>query len=179
MPETIFVAISGFGASPLAVRLDPKMFDDTEEFKVPSWESITGLANSANVATTTTNTRNLKLKFRHIIALPLFLAKTFIASISKNPAELIVKFISTIKAFDTTHAADASFPPYINACRRILYFLWAASHDKIPVIVSVPKSDGIARQFLDNITEKHILSNNIAPPNPNNFAGSSDATLNS
>ena len=29
MPETIFVAISGFGASPLAVRLDPKLFDDT------------------------------------------------------------------------------------------------------------------------------------------------------
>ena len=72
MPETIVVAISGFGASPLAVRLDPKLFEDTKEFKVPSWESITGLANAANVATTTTNARNLKLKFRHIIALPPF-----------------------------------------------------------------------------------------------------------
>ena len=105
--ETIFVAILGFGASPLAVRLDPKMFDDTKEFKFPSWTGITGLANDANVATTTTNARNLKLKFRHIIDLPPFLAKTAIASISKTPAELIVKFIATIKAFDTTHAADA------------------------------------------------------------------------
>ena len=94
MPETIFVAISGFGASPLAVRLDPKHFDDTEEFKVPSWASITGVTNAANVATTTTNARNLKLKFRHIIALPLFLAKIVIASISKTPADLIIKFIS-------------------------------------------------------------------------------------
>ena len=41
MPETIFVAISDFGASPLAVRLDPIFFDDTEQFKVPSWASIT------------------------------------------------------------------------------------------------------------------------------------------
>ena len=81
MPETIFVAISGFDASPLAVRLDPKRFDDTEEFKVTSWASITGLANAANVATTTTNARNIKLNFRHIIALLPFLSKTVIASI--------------------------------------------------------------------------------------------------
>ena len=115
MPETIFVAISGFGASPLAVRLDSKLFYDTEEFKVPSWASITGLANIANVATTTTNARNLKLKFRHIISLPPFLSKTVIASISKNPVDLIVGFISTIKAFYTTHAANASFIPSIDA----------------------------------------------------------------
>ena len=30
MPETIFVAISGFGASPLAVRLDLKLFNNTK-----------------------------------------------------------------------------------------------------------------------------------------------------
>ena len=178
MPETIFFAISGFGASPLAVRLDPKPFDDNEEFKVPSWASITGIANAANVATTTTNARNLKLKFCHIIALPPFLAKTVIASISKSSAELIVEFISTIKAFDTTHAADASFPTAIDACRRILYFLWAEAHDKIPVIVSVSQCDGLAKQFLNDLTEKHILSHNIAPPNPNHVASPYDTTLN-
>ena len=70
MPETIFFAISGFGASPLAVRLNPNFFDDTDEFKVPSWGSITGIANASNVSITTTNARNLKLKFCHIIALP-------------------------------------------------------------------------------------------------------------
>ena len=32
MPETVLVAISDFGASPLAVRLDPKSFDFTKEF---------------------------------------------------------------------------------------------------------------------------------------------------
>ena len=74
MPETVLVAISGFGASPIAVRINPKIFDGTEEFKVPSWENIIGLANAANVATTTTNDRNVKLKFRHIITLPPFLA---------------------------------------------------------------------------------------------------------
>ena len=99
----------------IAVRLDPICFDDTKEFKVPSWASITGLPNAATVATTTTNARNLKLKFRHIIALPPFLAETIIASISKTPTELVVKFIATIKAFDTTHAADASFTPAIDA----------------------------------------------------------------
>ena len=97
MPETIFFAISGFGTFPLAVRFDPNIFDNTKESKVPSWESINGLANTFNVATTTTNARNLKLRFPHIIALPPFLAKTVIASISKTPAELIIKFISTIK----------------------------------------------------------------------------------
>ena len=30
MPETIFVAISGFGVSPLVVHLGPKLFDDTK-----------------------------------------------------------------------------------------------------------------------------------------------------
>ena len=44
MPETIFVAISGFGASPLVVRLDPKRFDDTEEFKVPHGQASPGLS---------------------------------------------------------------------------------------------------------------------------------------
>ena len=81
MPETIFVAISGFGASPLAVRLDPKLFDDTKEFKVPSWASITGISNADIVETTATNARKLKLKFRYIIYLPPFLAKIVIASI--------------------------------------------------------------------------------------------------
>ena len=52
-------------------------------------------------------------------------------------------------------------------------------HDNIPVIVSVPQSDCISKQFLDDLTEKHILYHNIAPPNPNNVAGPSDATLNS
>ena len=179
MPETIFVTISGFGASPLTVRLDPKNFDDTEDFKVTSLESITRLANAANVSTATTNARNIKMKFRHIIALPPFLAKTVIASILKTPADLIVKFIATIKEFDTTHAADASFPSAIDSCRIIIYFIWAASHNKIPVIVSVPQSDGIAKQFLDDLTKKHILSNNISLPNPNNVSGPSDATLNS
>ena len=108
-----------------------------------------------------------------------FLSKTVVAFISKYPAELIIEFISTIKAFDTTHAADASFTPAINAFRRILYFLWAEAQDKIPVIVSVPQSDGLAKQFLNDLTEKHIISHNIAPPNPNNVAGPSDATLNS
>ena len=107
MPETIFVNISGFGASPLAVHLDPNIFYDTKEFKVPSQASINELANAANVATTTTKPRNLKLKLCHIIALSPFLAKTGIAFTSKTPDELIVKFIATIKAFDTTHATDA------------------------------------------------------------------------
>ena len=71
-PETVLVAISGFGSSPFAVRLDPKIFDSHEEFKVPSCSNITGLVNAANAATTTTNARNIKLKFRHIIALPPF-----------------------------------------------------------------------------------------------------------
>ena len=163
MPETVLVAISGFGSSPFAVRLDPKIFDGTEEFKVPSCSNITGLVNVANVATTTNNSRNVNLKFRHIIDLPPFLAKTVTASNSKTPAELIVKFIAPIKSFDTIHAVDASFPSAIDACRRIVYFLWTASHDKILVIVLVPQSDGIFKQFLDNPTEKHILSNIVAP----------------
>ena len=108
MPETVLVAISGFGASPLAVRIDTKIFDGTEEFRVTSCTNITGLVNSANVATTTTNDRNVKLKFRHIITLPPFLAKTVIASISKTPAKLIVEFIAIIRAFDTTLSMVAS-----------------------------------------------------------------------
>ena len=140
---------------------------------------MTGLANATNVATTTTNARNIKLKFCPVIALPPFLAKTVIASILKTPAELIVKFIATIKAFDIKHSFDASFPSAIDACRRILYFLWAASHDKIPVIVSVPQSDSITNLFLNNLTEKHIRSKIVTLPNPNNIAGPSDATLNS
>ena len=81
MPETIFVAISGYDAPPSRSLLDPKFFDNTEEFKVLSWASITRITNAANVETTTTNARNLKLKFRHIITLTPFLAKTVIASI--------------------------------------------------------------------------------------------------
>ena len=53
------------------------------------------------------------------------------------------------------------------------------THNKIPVIVSVPHYNGKTKQFLDILTEKHILSNNITPPNPNNVAGPSNATLNS
>ena len=48
-----------------------------------------------------------------------------------------------------------------------------------PSFFLVPQSDGIANQSLDDQTEKHILYNNIAPPNPNNIAGPSNATLNS
>ena len=59
-----------------------------------------------------------------------------------------------------------------------LYFLWASDQDKIPVTVLVPQADGLSKQLLDKLTEKHILSLNIAPPNPNNVAGPSVATLN-
>ena len=55
MPETVLVAISGFGASPLAFRIDQKIFDGTEEFKVTSWANITDLVNSTNLANTIIN----------------------------------------------------------------------------------------------------------------------------
>ena len=97
MPETVLVAISDFGAYPLGFCIDPKIIDGTKELKVILWANITGLVNAANVATTTTTARNVKLKFRHIIAIPPFLAKTVIASISKTPAELMVEFIATIR----------------------------------------------------------------------------------
>ena len=75
MPETVLSVISGFGSSPLAFRLDPKIFNGTEEFKVLSWENITGLVSAANIETNTTNARNVKLKFRPIINLPPFWPK--------------------------------------------------------------------------------------------------------
>ena len=118
MPETALVAISGFFSSPLAVCLNPKIFNVTKEFEVPSWANITGLVNSANVATTTTNTRNIKMESCCMITLLPFLAKTVIASISMTPAKLIVKFIATIKVFDTKHAADASFSSSIDCLQK-------------------------------------------------------------
>ena len=179
MPETALVAISGFFSSPLAVCLNPKIFNVTKEFEVPSWANITGLVNSANVATTTTNTRNIKMESCCMITLLPFLAKQLSLPSRWLPPSWLSSSSPLSKYLTQNMQLTLHFHHPSIACRRILYFLWAAYHDKIPVIFSVPQSNGIAKKFLNDLTEKHILSNNIAPPNSNNVAISSDATLNS
>ena len=78
-PENVIAAFSDLSSNPLAVRLDPYTFVATEEFNVPSWNSITAITNLVSITTTIVNARNTSLKFRSIIAIPPLLTKTAIA----------------------------------------------------------------------------------------------------
>jgi hypothetical protein len=90
---------------------------------------------------------------------------------------MIVDFITACKAYDTVHAADATFPESLTACKRILYFLWGAANKKLPVTVFIPQSDGIVKQYLNDLEGKHILSSTLAAPAPAAVTGPSDSTL--
>ena len=176
-PDNTIVAFSGLTSSPLSVRLDPDIFVPTEEFRVPSWESMSAITDLASVAATTATNRNVVMKFRSIIAIPPLLTKTVIASTSKNPSQLMVEFITAFKAFDTVHAADADFPESLDACKRILYFLWDAVHNTIPSTISIPQSVGLVQQYRLDLEGKHILSATPAQPAASAVTGPSDTTL--
>lgn len=177
-PDNVIVAFSGFGDNPLAVRLDPDIFVDTAEFRVPTWANITSITDLASVATTRATARNTLLKFRRIISIPPFLTKTAIAPTSRSPSQLIVEFLTACKTFDTTHAADADFPESLAACKRIMYYLWGAANDKLSATISIPQSDGVVQQFRTDLEDKYILPSTPTPAAGGNVVGPSNVTLN-
>ena len=95
IPDNVIVTISDFGASSQLVQFNPDIFAFIDEFRVLTWVNITGI-DTASVSTTIANTRNVLMKFHHIITISLFLTKFDISSTSKKPEELMVEFIAAI-----------------------------------------------------------------------------------
>ena len=122
MPDIVIVALKGFSPLPLALRLDEDFLEDTDETRVLSWPSIAALTTPAQVKTIMPDARNVITKFRNIIAIPPFLAKTVMASTSMDPADILIDVLTSMKAFDTTHVVDASFPSSMTSCRCIIHF---------------------------------------------------------
>ena len=177
MPIPIIVAVSGLGADALAVRLDSNLFATTDDFRVPTWTNMTNITDAASVSTTIANARNAMMQFRHIMAIPPFLVKVILNAASKDPAQLIVDCFAAMTSFNTLHTGDATYPNATDNCKRIIYFLWAAAHDSISVTVSIPQHNGTVKQYLSDLSERHILTTTPPVPAPGSITGPSEATL--
>ena len=177
MPNAIIVAISGLGSNAFPVRLDSNLFASTDDFRVPPWVNMESITTATGVATTTATNRNTEMKFRPVIAIPPFLVKTILNAASNDPAQLIVDCYAAITAFNTLHSTDTSYPDATDGCKRIIYFLWGAAHKQISVTVSIPQHDGVVKQYVKDLSDRHLLDAAPITPAASSVVGPSDATL--
>ena len=177
MPDSVVVALKGFSSLPVILRLDDDFLTDTDSTRVPSWSAIEALTTPDQVSSTVPDARNTMTTFRNIIAIPPFLAKTITSSTSMDPADILIDCLTSMKAFDTAHAADADFPASMTTCRRIIYFLYAVAHSIITPVVTIIPSNGPASQFLTDIQDRNILTSTAPTPSAGAVSGPSDKTL--
>ena len=138
---------------------------------------MSAFTDTASVTSTTTSARNALMKFRPIIDIPPYLIKIILNASTKDPAQLILEFAAATATFNTIHVVDTAYPDALINTRRIFYFLWGAANKLISPTISIPQQDGVVKQFLNNLVDKHIQDASPASPSPSAVAGPSDATL--
>ena len=179
VPKKMIVGLAGFGASARSVRFDNDVFDDYEKVNIPTITNILKCTTSQSVRDLQSPKNQNIAYLRSIIAIPPFLSLAAITSTSLKPEDLSVEFITAIKAYDTLHKDDKKFPKASLNCKRILQFLWAATHNLLELTITITQESGQIRKFKEDLHEKYILPNSLQGPNPSSVIGPSDATLSS
>ena len=165
MPKPHIVALSGFGSSPISIRLHDELFDDSDQVIVPPWKKLEALTSAKEVLALK-STGGSSMDFRNILAVPPLLAHSITSSISLAPEDLLIDCLSAINAFDTTHKDDSDFPLASTSCRRAIQFLWAAANNHLNIVVSIPHDAGHTKKFKDDLQDKFILASSFISPNP-------------
>ena len=69
MPKPHIVALSGFGSSPISIRLHDELFDDSDQVIVPPWKKLEALTSAKEVLALK-STGGSSMDFRNILAVP-------------------------------------------------------------------------------------------------------------
>ena len=136
-PDILFVGLSGFSSDCNAIQLHPDILGMTDKVKVPAWAAITRLSSRKEVKDQKAAANGPNMGFRRLIAIPPFLHKSIISATSRDPGNLLIDCMAAITVFDNTHKDGDDFPDGMDACKHLLYFLWAATHNKIEETICV------------------------------------------
>ena len=178
-PKTMMVGLVGFGSSARPVRFDNNIFDEHVNINSPTINNMLKCATPKCIMDLGSPSTQNTTSFRSLIAIPPLLSLAVMSSPSYLPEELMVDCIVAIKAFDVLHKDDKEFPKASTACKRILQFLWAASHNLLELTISITQDSAHITKFNEDLHEKHILTGTLQNPNPSSVIGPSDATLSS
>ena len=176
-PKKMIVGLAGFCASARPVRFDNNIFDDDVQINIPSITNILNCTTSQSIMDLRSPSKQNVVNIRSFIAIPPLLSLAVMSSPSLQPEELCMDCIVAIKAFDTLHKEDKDFPKASVTCKRILQFLWAASHSLLELTISITQDSGHITKFNGDLHEKFILKGSLQNPNPSSVTGPSDATL--
>ena len=149
----------------------------TDKVKVPAWAAITRLSSTKEVKDQKAAVNGPNMEFRRLIAIPPFLHKSIISATSRDPGDLLIDCMTAITVFDNTHKDDDDFPDGLDACKRLLYFLWAATHNKIKETICIHISSGPVKQYCLDLTNQYILSPTATQPDGGALPGPSNATF--
>ena len=101
MPDSILVALIGFGPSSIPIRLPETHFKLSNDVTIPAWKKLKKFASPKDVL-------DLKLEggsvisFRNIVTIPPLLALAIIASSSSKPEDLFIECLTAATAYDLT-----------------------------------------------------------------------------
>ena len=136
-PKTMIVGLVGFGASARPVRFDNDIFDEDVKINTPTITNILKCTTPKCIMELGSPSIQNAIWLRSLIAIPPLLSLAVMSSPSFVPEELMMDCIVAIKAFDTLHKEDKEFPKASVTCKRIIQFLWAASHSLLELTISI------------------------------------------
>ena len=177
VPNTMMVAIMGFASDSPAIHVEDGIFSHEDDVKLPDWGTFKALSTAKEVRDIRPPQNGTTEKFRCASPIPPLLIPSFSSPFSTDPTDLFVDYMVAIKAFDTTHKDDASFPSALEACKHVLYFLWAASQTQITECNYVSQNSGAPKQLHDDLASMHLLPSMATAPKPGTLLGPSNATL--
>ena len=117
---------------------------------VPPWKKLGKIMPTKKVLDLS-SAKWSNITFRNIITIPPLLTLTIIYATSMKYENLCIGCITTVKAVDTIHKDDASFPKSSISYRRIIQFLYPASHEITSLVISIPQDTGHVKAYTDEL----------------------------
>ena len=127
----MIVGLACFGVSARPVRFDNDIFDEAVKINIPAITNILKCTTPKSIMELRSPSKQNPIQLRSLIAIPPLLSLALMSSPSFVHEDVLIDCIVAIKAFDTLHKEDKEFPKASVTCKRILQFLWAASHSRL------------------------------------------------
>jgi hypothetical protein len=185
------VALCSFGAQAPPIELDIDQDFVDIKVRVPNWPTLVSLTNVndlLNLSVEPIDIENDRITAlvtagsspadaeqsraycfcnTNIIAVPLGLSPALFKDPSREPAELVIRFLNLMLSLDDEHRDSDGYASYRSHYRGLVSFLWAASKELIPAIPYVLSDDPVVLNWSDHIHAAYLLPRpNFPNPTP-------------
>ena len=156
-PESLAVALSGFGSDAMPVELDIEETLASLDLKTPLWDAFKLVGDDPDAFMALIGDED-SFQHKNVIGLPPSLVDTFITSPMKDPASLAISFLSAMSTYDEDHKDDQiARQKMLNECKHIIQFCWLADDKQIPPLTYSNSSDPEVIKWASEIHELSIM----------------------